>query len=140
MKFNKQVSSSRRKNRKRHFNASEEDRTKTMKCTLSKELRSLYGMRALPICVNDTVEVMRGQFKNIKGRVVEVIYKTYKVHVESCEVTKKSGQKVFMPIYYSNLRIHKLHIDEERMSYINRMVQSKKKVVEITSDTRLEVQ
>lgn len=57
MKFNKQVSSSRRKNRKRHFQAPSHIRRKLMSAPLSKELRTKYNVRAMPIRKDDEVVV-----------------------------------------------------------------------------------
>ena len=58
MKFNKLVSSSRRKNRKRHFNAPSHIRRKLMSSPLSKELRQKYNVRSIPIRKDDEVQVM----------------------------------------------------------------------------------
>ena len=58
MKFNKLVTSSRRKNRKRHFQAPSHLRRKIMSAPLSKELRSKYGVRSIPIRKDDEVQVL----------------------------------------------------------------------------------
>ena len=57
MKFNSQVSSSRRKSRKRHFQAPSHIRRKLMSAPLSKELRTKYNVRAMPIRKDDEVVV-----------------------------------------------------------------------------------
>lgn len=57
MKFNKFVTSSRRKNRKRHFNAPSHIRRKLMSAPLSKELRQKYNVRSMPIRKDDEVQV-----------------------------------------------------------------------------------
>ena len=49
MKLNKNVTSSRRKQRKRHFEAPSHIRRKLMSAPLSKELRQKYGVRSMPI-------------------------------------------------------------------------------------------
>lgn len=59
MKFNKQVSSSRRKQRKRHFSAPSHIRRKLMSAPLSKELRQKYNVRTMPIRKDDEVVVSR---------------------------------------------------------------------------------
>ncbi|GFY59146.1 60S ribosomal protein L26 [Trichonephila inaurata madagascariensis] len=63
MKLNKLVSSSRRKNRKRHFNAPSHIRRKIMSSPLSKELRQKYGVRSVPIRRDDEVMITRGHYK-----------------------------------------------------------------------------
>jgi len=57
MKFNKAVSGSRRKNRKRHFNAPSHIRRKIMSAPLSKELRQKHSVRSIPIRKDDEVQV-----------------------------------------------------------------------------------
>jgi large subunit ribosomal protein L26e len=57
MKYNKLVTSSRRKNRQRHFKAPSHIRRKVMSAPLSKELRKKYGVRSIPIRKDDEVQV-----------------------------------------------------------------------------------
>ena len=63
MKFNRFVSSSRRKNRKRHFTAPSHVRRKLMSAPLSKELRQKHSVRSIPIRKDDEVVVTRGHYK-----------------------------------------------------------------------------
>lgn len=58
MKLNPFVTSSRRKNRKRHFNAPSHIRRKIMSSPLSKELRQKYNVRSMPIRKDDEVQVL----------------------------------------------------------------------------------
>ncbi|GIX77907.1 60S ribosomal protein L26-like 1 [Caerostris extrusa] len=53
MKLNKLVTASRRKQRKRHFNAPSHQRRIIMSSPLSKDLRQKYGVRTLPIRKDD---------------------------------------------------------------------------------------
>lgn len=48
---------SRRKNRKRHFNAPSHIRRRLMSCPLSKELRVKYNVRSMPVRKDDEVQV-----------------------------------------------------------------------------------
>ena len=59
MKFNTMVTSSRRKNRDRHFNAPSHVRRKMMSSPLSKELKQKYNVRSIPIRKDDEVKVCR---------------------------------------------------------------------------------
>lgn len=59
MKYNRLVSSSRRKNRKRHFTAPSHIRRRLMSAPLSKELRQKYNVRSMPIRKDDEVQVSR---------------------------------------------------------------------------------
>lgn len=57
MKLNTRVTSSRRKNRKRHFSAPSHIRRKLMTAPLSKELKQKYNVRNIPIRKDDEVQV-----------------------------------------------------------------------------------
>merc|ERR1712227_314127 len=69
------VSSSRRKNRKRHFNAPSHIRRKIMSSSLSKDLRQKHNVRSMPIRKDDEVTVVRGHYKGQGGKVVQVYRK-----------------------------------------------------------------
>lgn len=66
MKYNKNVSSSRRKSRKAYFTAPSSVRRKLMSAPLCKDLRQKYNVRSLPIRKDDEVQVTRGHHKGIK--------------------------------------------------------------------------
>ncbi len=68
MKLNKNVTSSRRKQRKRHFSAPSHVRRRLMSAPLSKELRQKYGVRSMPIRKDDEVQVVRGHYKGQQVR------------------------------------------------------------------------
>jgi hypothetical protein len=59
MKLNKNVSSSRRKNRKRYFTAPSHIRRRYMSAPLSKELKTKYNVRSMPIRKDDEVQVSK---------------------------------------------------------------------------------
>lgn len=73
MKFNKNVSSSRRKQRKRHFSAPSSVRRKLMSAPLSKELRQKHNVRSMPIRKDDEVVVMRGHYKGQQAAKVTAV-------------------------------------------------------------------
>lgn len=71
MKFNKAVSGSRRKNRKRHFNAPSHIRRKIMSAPLSKELRQKHSVRSIPIRKDDEVQVFSDLIFTLLYEVLE---------------------------------------------------------------------
>merc|ERR1711976_94112 len=72
MKLNKNVSASAKKQRKRHFTAPSHIRRKLMTAPLSKDLRSKYGIKNIPIRKDDEVQVVRGHYKGQQvGKVVQ---------------------------------------------------------------------
>lgn len=63
MKLNKNVSASRRKQRKRHFSAPSSVRRVLMSAPLSKELRAKHNVRSMPVRKDDEVVVTKGHCK-----------------------------------------------------------------------------
>lgn len=57
MKFNAYKTSSRRKSRKLHFTAPSHIRRRIMSAPLSKELRSKYNVKSMPVRKDDEVQV-----------------------------------------------------------------------------------
>lgn len=60
MKFNVFKTSSRRKSRKAHFTAPSHIRRRIMSAPLSKELRSKYNVKSMPVRKDDEVQVCNG--------------------------------------------------------------------------------
>ncbi|KAG8197868.1 hypothetical protein JTE90_024267 [Oedothorax gibbosus] len=90
MKLNKLVTSSRRKQRKRHFNAPSHQRRIIMSSPLSKELRQKYGVRSVPIRKDDEVQVVRGHYKGPQvGKIVQVYRKKFVVYIERIQRIEK---------------------------------------------------
>lgn len=98
MKFNPNVSSKARKQRKAHFNAPSSERRIRMSAPLSKELREKYNVRSLPIRKDDEVMVVRGHFADREGKVVECYRKKYVIHVE--RVTREKANGMFSSLLY----------------------------------------
>jgi len=120
MKFNKQVTSSRRKQRKAHFSASSAGRRQRMSSTLSHDLRAKHGVRSLPIRKDDEVFVLRGEHKGRDGKVVQVYRKKYCIHIEKLTIDKANGATVNIPVDASNVQITKLRLDRARKKLIER--------------------
>eukprot|EP00483_Globobulimina_turgida_P006306 UN06316 len=114
MKFNKYVSSSRRKARRRHFNAPSHIRREIMGVAVSKQLCRDYGVPrlTLPIRRDDVVKVTTGKFKDeAPAKVVRVHRKMYRLFIENIQREKANGAQVKVPVHYSNVVITKLKLD-----------------------------
>ncbi|KAJ8014888.1 hypothetical protein DPEC_G00020460 [Dallia pectoralis] len=106
MKLNPFVTSSRRKNRKRHFNAPSHIRRKIMSSPLSKELRQKYNVRSMPIRKDDEVQVVRGHYKGQQiGKVVQVYRKKYVIYIERVQREKANGTTVHVGIHPSKVSV-----------------------------------
>ncbi len=107
-----------RKQRKLLYKAPLHIRHKLMSVALSKELRDQHGKRSIPVKKGDTVQVMRGDFKDHEGKVEKVDLKNYRVIVEGVSVQKPDGNQVFHSIHPSKLRIVELDLDDEERNQI----------------------
>merc|ERR1711936_1298425 len=121
MKLNKNVSSSSKKQRKRHFTAPSHIRRKLMAAPLSKDLRSKYGVKNIPIRKDDEVQVVRGHFKGQQvGKVVQCYRKKFCVYIERIQREKANGASVYVGIHPSKVCIVKLKMDKDRKKIIDR--------------------
>eukprot|EP00353_Schmidingerella_taraikaensis_P004804 CAMPEP_0185578372 /NCGR_PEP_ID=MMETSP0434-20130131/12740_1 /TAXON_ID=626734 ORGANISM="Favella taraikaensis, Strain Fe Narragansett Bay" /NCGR_SAMPLE_ID=MMETSP0434 /ASSEMBLY_ACC=CAM_ASM_000379 /LENGTH=145 /DNA_ID=CAMNT_0028196153 /DNA_START=46 /DNA_END=483 /DNA_ORIENTATION=+ len=120
MKFNPNVSSSRRKSRKAHFTAPSSVRHKIMSASLSKTLRAKYNVRSMPIRKDDEVVVKRGAFKNRDGKVTQVYRKKYIIHIQGLTKEKSNTQPVQIGVHPSCCQITKLKLDKDRKNILAR--------------------
>merc|ERR1711898_38546 len=118
------VSSQRRKARKAHFTAPSSIRRRMMSCPLSKELRTKYDCRSVPVRKGDTVQVKRGSVeegvKGKMGKVLTVYRRRWCIHVEKVVRDKKNGSQVPIPINASNCEITQLKLDKSRKALLQR--------------------
>eukprot|EP01088_Endostelium_zonatum_P012269 TRINITY_DN26453_c0_g1_i1.p1 TRINITY_DN26453_c0_g1~~TRINITY_DN26453_c0_g1_i1.p1 ORF type:complete len:158 (-),score=41.51 TRINITY_DN26453_c0_g1_i1:55-528(-) len=124
MKFDKNVSASRRKSRKAHFNASSVERRKIMSAPLDKLLRKNYGVRSMPIRKGDRVKIVRGIYKGTEGKVTQVYRKKFVVYIEKLTREKVNGQTVNIGIHPSKVLVKELHMDKDRKNLLERKARS----------------
>ncbi|EEB05897.1 60S ribosomal protein L26 [Schizosaccharomyces japonicus yFS275] len=120
MKFSRDVTSSRRKQRKAHFAAPSSVRRTLMSAPLSKELREQYKIRSLPIRREDQVTIVRGSNKGREGKVSSVYRKKWILQIERVTREKANGATVPVGVDASKVVISKLHLDKDRKALIVR--------------------
>ena len=120
MKTHRDVTSSRRKNRRAHFQAPSHLRRRLMSAALSKTLKETYKVNAMPVRRDDEVEIMRGQNKGEKGKVIAVYRKKWCLYIEKLQRAKVNGTLSRIPVHPSNVRITKLELNEDRKKLIAR--------------------
>lgn len=107
-----------RKQRKFIYNAPLHIRHKLMSVTLSQDLRDEYDRRSLPVKKGDTVQIMRGDFKEHEGKVEKVDLRNYRVLVDGATVEKVDGTNIYFPIHPSNLRIVEMDLSDDKRNEI----------------------
>lgn len=120
MKTHKDVSSSRRKCRKAHFGAPSHLRYKLLSANLSKDLRGKYNVKSLPVRRDDEVLVVRGDYKDSKGRVNTVYRKRWCIYVDKVSETRQNGATIKIPLDPSNVVLTKLKLTPDRQALIDR--------------------
>jgi large subunit ribosomal protein L26e len=120
MKLNPFVTSKARKVRKRHFNATKEQKHVALSAPLSKELRQTYGIRRLPVRRDDEVQVVRGKYEQRNRKVTAVKLRAMRITVESINIQKLNREAVPVPLHPSNVVITKLKIDKDRKTLIDK--------------------
>eukprot|EP00927_Polykrikos_kofoidii_P016750 TRINITY_DN1758_c1_g2_i5.p1 TRINITY_DN1758_c1_g2~~TRINITY_DN1758_c1_g2_i5.p1 ORF type:complete len:137 (-),score=21.59 TRINITY_DN1758_c1_g2_i5:90-500(-) len=136
MKVKATVSSSRRKSRKAHFTAPSHIRRKIMSAPLSKDLRTKYAVRSVPIRREDEVMIVRGHYHDREGKVTQVYRKKWRVHIERVSRDKANGQTVPVGIHPSKVVITKLKLDKDRKALLDRKNRNAKKGKYTEKDTQ----
>ncbi len=101
-----------RRQRKAHFTADTFERRIRMTVPLSRELRSRFHRRSLPLRKGDTVRVLSGSFEGREERVARVNRRDYSVTLDN--VTLKTADEKMKPlsIGFGHLVITRLNLSD----------------------------
>jgi len=80
---------------------------------LSSELRERHQRRTVRPRVGDTVRIVRGEFKDIEGKITKVDPSMGVVNVEGVTREKQKGGNSPVPIHASNLVVTALVLDDK---------------------------
>ena len=103
-----------RKQRKYRANAPYHLKKKFLSATLSDELEEKLGTGTLPVREGDEVEIMRGEFSGLSGKVQDIDYDDYRIYLDSIDRERVDGTDTKVALDPSNLRLIKLELDDER--------------------------
>jgi len=106
-----------------------------MSAPLSKDLRSKYSVRSLPIRRDDEVMIVKGHYHDREGKVTQVYRKKFRIHVERVTRDKVNGQTVPIGIHPSKVMITKLKLDKDRKNLLDRKNRAIKKGKYTDKDT-----
>jgi large subunit ribosomal protein L24 len=81
---------------------------------LSTELRERHGKRTIRPRVGDTVKIVRGEFKDIEGKITKVDPSEGVVNVEGVTREKLKGGTAPVPIPSSNLVVTGLVLEDKQ--------------------------
>ena len=93
---------------------------------ISKDLRKKYSRRNIRIMTNDTVKVMRGEYKGLTGKVTKISTETSGVAIEGNKKEKLKGEKIDVYIHSTNMIITSLNTDDKwRLKILEKKPKSK---------------
>ena len=81
--------------------------------TLSPDLREKHGRRSVRPRVGDTARIVRGEYKDIEGKITNVDSATGFVTVEGVTREKLKGGTSPVPIHSSNIVITTLALEDK---------------------------
>jgi large subunit ribosomal protein L24 len=96
-----------RKQRKALFNYKNHHRSKLLSARVADFVREEYGIKALPLRVGDDVRVIKGEFKDFEGEVIEIT-KNLRAKIKEVTFDKADGTEFHPTIHISKLMITKL--------------------------------
>ncbi len=86
---------------------------KNVRAPLSKELREKYGTRTIRVRKGDTVRVVRGDYKNVEGKVDRVDSRNSFIYIENVTGEKVDGSKYLAPLKSSKIIVQNLNLDDK---------------------------
>jgi large subunit ribosomal protein L24 len=101
---------------------------KHIRSTLSDNLRKEYNKRNARVIKGDTVKVLRGEYKNVEGKVEKVKTGRSTLFIEGIQREASKGGKVKVQIHSSNVMITSLNLHDKNRSNVVRKVKSENSV------------
>jgi large subunit ribosomal protein L24 len=107
---------------------------------ISKDLRKKYSRRSVRIMTDDTVKVVRGEYKGLTGKVTKISTETSGVAIEGNKKEKLKGEKIDVYIHSTNMIITSLNIDDKwRLKILEKKPKSKIKSMKEEAKKKSEV-
>lgn len=107
------MSSKPRKVRKRMYEAPHHVKSSQLRAPLIKELREKYGVRSVRVRKGDVVKVMRGAYKGVEGKIINVDVESGRVSIEGITREKIGGGTVPVMIHASKVMVTNLNLDDK---------------------------
>ena len=99
---------------------------KHIRSPLSENLRSEYNKRNARVIKGDTVKVLRGEYKNVEGKVEKVKTGRSTLFIEGIQRYASKGGIVKVQLHSSNVLITSFNLHDKNRSNVIRKVKSAK--------------
>jgi len=107
---------------------------------LSKDLRKKYPRRSARIMVDDTVKVIRGEYKGLTGKVAKISTESNSIAIEGNKKEKLKGEKIDVYIHSTNMIITSLNTNDKwRLKILEKKPKSKIKSMKEEAKKKSEV-
>jgi len=108
------------------YRASNQTINKQICAPLSKDLRKKYSRRSARIVTDDSIKIIRGEYKGLTGKVTKISLGTSSIALEGNKKEKSKGEKVDVFIHSSNVIITSLNTsDKWRIKILEKKPKSK---------------
>lgn len=92
-----------------------------MLARLSKDLRSKYNVKRMPVKAGDTVYVTAGDFMGTEGKILEADHKKQRLSIDGIAREKADKSKIIYPIHVSKVVIRRFgKVDNIRKGILER--------------------
>ncbi len=85
-----------------------------MTAKIHEDLQMEYGAKKLTIRKGDTVLVVRGEFRDMEGKVSTINRQKSQIFIEGASIEKSSGTTFDIPIHPSNVVITKIEVKKDK--------------------------
>jgi large subunit ribosomal protein L24 len=112
---------------------------KNIRSPLAETLRDEYRKRNARVIKGDTVKVLRGEYKNVEGKVEKVKTGRSTLFIEGIQREASKGGKVKVQIHSSNVMITSLNLQDKQRANVIRKIKSssnEKKEAKIKPNSR----
>jgi large subunit ribosomal protein L24 len=125
---------------KKIYRATNQTVSRQICATLSKDLRKKYPRRSARIMIDDTVKVIRGEYKGLTGKVAKISTESNSIAIEGNKKEKLKGEKVDVYIHSTNTIITSLNTDDKwRVKILEKKSKSKIKAMKEEAKKKSEV-
>ena len=97
---------------------------KNIRSPLVDTLRDEYHKRNARVIKGDTVKVLRGEYKNVEGKVEKVKTGRSTLFIEGIQREASKGGKVKVQIHSSNVMITSLNLQDKQRANVIRKIKS----------------
>ena len=110
----KNKTKSKRKQRQRLYNLPTHKQNRLFNAKLHDDLRAEYGIKRMTIRNGDSVLVVRGEFRDMEGKVSKVDHQKAQLFIEGASIEKSSGTTFDIPIHPSNVILTKIEVKKDK--------------------------